>query len=41
MLQATWVKIHGILGYARKEKIAMKIVGLAGESIVVDELSLI
>jgi hypothetical protein len=40
-VHTTWVKIHGIPGYARKEKIVMKIAGLAGEPNVVDELSLI
>jgi hypothetical protein len=41
MLQTTWIKIYGISGYARKEKIVMKVAALAGEPLVVDELSLI
>jgi hypothetical protein len=41
ILQTTWVKIHGIPGYARKEKTVMKVAGLASEPLVVDELSLI
>jgi hypothetical protein len=41
VLQSTWVKIYGLLDVACKEDVVMKVATLAGEPVVVDELSLI
>jgi hypothetical protein len=41
VLQTTWVKIYGLLAIACKEDIVMRVATLAGEPLVVDELSLI
>jgi hypothetical protein len=41
MLQQTWVKIYGLPAIACKEDIVRKVATLAGEPLVVDELSLI
>jgi hypothetical protein len=41
VLQSTWVKIFGLPAIACKEDVVMKVATLAGEPLVVDELSLI
>jgi hypothetical protein len=41
LLQSTWVKIFGLPAIACKEDVVMKVATLAGEPLVVDELSLI
>jgi hypothetical protein len=41
VLQSTWVKIYGLSDVACKEDVVMKVATLAGEPVVVDELSLI
>jgi hypothetical protein len=41
VLQSTWVKIYGLPSIAVKEEVIMKVVTLAGEPMVVDELSMI
>jgi hypothetical protein len=41
VLQSTWVKIFGLPGIACKKEVVMKVASLAGEPMVVDELSLI
>jgi hypothetical protein len=41
ILQPTWVKIYGLPGIVCKEWVVKKVASLAGEPLVVDELSLI
>jgi hypothetical protein len=41
MLQTSWIKIFGLPTIACKEEVVMKVTALAGEPLVVDELSLI
>jgi hypothetical protein len=41
VLQMSWVKIYGLPSIARKEEVIMKVATLAGDPILVDELSLI
>jgi hypothetical protein len=41
VLQMSWVKIYGLPSIARKEEVIMKVASLAGDPILVDELSLI
>jgi hypothetical protein len=41
ILQTTWVKIYSLLRFACKEEIVVKVASLAGDPILVDELSLI
>jgi hypothetical protein len=41
VLQSTWVKIFGLPAITCKEDVVMKVATLAGEPLVVDELSLI
>jgi hypothetical protein len=41
VLQPTWVKIYGLPAMASKEEVVKKVASLAGEPLVVDELSLI
>jgi hypothetical protein len=39
ILQATWVKIYGLLSITCNKKVMMKMATLVGESLEVDELS--
>jgi hypothetical protein len=41
ILQMSWVKIYGLPSIALKEEVVMKVASLAGDPILVDELSLI
>jgi hypothetical protein len=41
ILQTTWIKIYGLPSFASKEEVVMKVATLAGDPILVDELSLI
>jgi hypothetical protein len=41
MLQTSWVKIYGLPSVACKEEVVRKVATLAGEPLVVDELSLV